>query len=376
MEKYFGGSGVLIYLFFGFFLLLIGQRYLLPLALIRLKKREAIILALLTFLALGIAFALVYPVADSGVFGGGSDSDDAVEVAARALLNGQYPYYRETYLGGGLYFPGSILLSLPFALLGHIAYQNLFFLILFFLFSCFYLPGIHSALFLFWNILFCPSILLGLLVGSERIASGIYVPLFSFWAVKETIEGRRKILKWASAILLGISICSRANFLLLLPIIFSTVFQKAERKEAIEFLVLTGLGLACAFVPFFLYDPAAFWHRTVIAQADLLIELNHSWAFSGTLLLISTLTLSFMLASRPAKEWDRFLFLNCAAIQAFPVLSVVILSSLQNGKLCLFYSDYGLQFLFFSALAAKKDIFGLKFVEGKRNDLCGNRSGG
>ena len=66
--------------------------------------------------------------------GGGSDSDDALNLATRALLHGEYPYRIRTYLGSpATYLPGSLLLAVPFVLLGNAAYQDLFWLAAFLL---------------------------------------------------------------------------------------------------------------------------------------------------------------------------------------------------------------------------------------------------
>src|SRR6266550_3138545 len=56
-------------------------------------------LPLALMLMAALLFAVFFPIAKSGVLGPGSDRDDALNVALRALLHGSYPYYAETYLG-------------------------------------------------------------------------------------------------------------------------------------------------------------------------------------------------------------------------------------------------------------------------------------
>jgi len=86
-------------------------------------------LVLLMTLLLIAAFIVLYPVARSGLFGPGSDRDDALNVALQALLSGHYPYYAQTYLGNPpTPMPGALLLALPFFALGTSAWQNLFWL--------------------------------------------------------------------------------------------------------------------------------------------------------------------------------------------------------------------------------------------------------
>jgi hypothetical protein len=66
---------------------------------LRFTGRQVLWLAVVSFVMVLIAFALVYPVADSGVVGGRSDNDDALDMDTRELLHGRYPYYTRTYLG-------------------------------------------------------------------------------------------------------------------------------------------------------------------------------------------------------------------------------------------------------------------------------------
>ena len=80
----------------------------------------ALLTALVTVLVVGLL--VLYPLADSGRIGGGSDNDEALNLATRALVRGDDPYARETYLGNPVaVLPGALVLSAPFALLGNIA---------------------------------------------------------------------------------------------------------------------------------------------------------------------------------------------------------------------------------------------------------------
>jgi hypothetical protein len=47
-----------------------------------------------------LLFGLIYPSASSGKFGGGSDRDEALNIAVNELLKGEYPYYERTYVSG------------------------------------------------------------------------------------------------------------------------------------------------------------------------------------------------------------------------------------------------------------------------------------
>jgi energy-coupling factor transporter transmembrane protein EcfT len=58
---------------------------------------------LLVFALIVLIFFVVYPIANSGAYGGiGSDRDDAINIGVSRLINGKYPYYATTYLGNPL----------------------------------------------------------------------------------------------------------------------------------------------------------------------------------------------------------------------------------------------------------------------------------
>ena len=92
--KYTGEAGLLI-------LSILGLSAILVLGLFASRRGESIPriwIAAICVVALGL-FALLFPIAHSGVLGPGSDRDDALNVALQALLAGHYPYDVATYLG-------------------------------------------------------------------------------------------------------------------------------------------------------------------------------------------------------------------------------------------------------------------------------------
>ena len=97
--KYTNLAVVIAYLIAAFGLFLIARAYILPKVLPRLGEKQ-VIGAAIAVLAITIAvFAVIYPIAnDPETFGGGSDNDDALDITARELMNGNYPYYVRTYL--------------------------------------------------------------------------------------------------------------------------------------------------------------------------------------------------------------------------------------------------------------------------------------
>ncbi|MBM3277187.1 MAG: hypothetical protein FJY95_03790 [Candidatus Handelsmanbacteria bacterium] len=92
-QKYSGVAGVAAYAT-GTTLILgttFAHRHALAQGVAYLTEKRALITASLTFLGLLAVFPLVYPIANPGIVGGGSDFDDALDLAADALLQGHYP---------------------------------------------------------------------------------------------------------------------------------------------------------------------------------------------------------------------------------------------------------------------------------------------
>src|ERR1700761_2600355 len=90
----------------------------------------------LLFLTLTTAFAALYPASLRHTFNRGSDREDALHIELDALRHHLYPYDTRTFLGNPpTPPPGAILLAAPFYTIGHIAWQNLLWLALFFVFA-------------------------------------------------------------------------------------------------------------------------------------------------------------------------------------------------------------------------------------------------
>jgi hypothetical protein len=127
VQKYLGTTGVVIYIFVALSVLLVGYRHFSPWFICTASEKQALWLAAGTFLFLIVVFAFVYPIANSGIVGGGSDREDNINIAAIGLLHGNYPYYAQGYLGSPTHsLPGSLLLAIPFVMLGNSVYQNFF----------------------------------------------------------------------------------------------------------------------------------------------------------------------------------------------------------------------------------------------------------
>jgi hypothetical protein len=102
-----------------------------------------------------------------------------------------------------------------------------------------------------------PVIVYHVMQGMDYTANGIYVMLAAA-AVLDRLEAGRERPALLAAVLLGVALSSRLNFLLLLP----TLLVPLARERGVELARRVGGAIAGGFLavtlPFFLHDPAGF----------------------------------------------------------------------------------------------------------------------
>ncbi|MEJ7848559.1 MAG: hypothetical protein WKF92_10775 [Pyrinomonadaceae bacterium] len=352
--KYFGIPGVIAYFAAGLLALLAGLKLILPLYRAKITDKYADILAIITFVLLAVIVSFVYPIANSGRFGRGSDADDALLIAGAKLLDGEFPYYLSTYLGNMISpMPGAVLFSLPFVALSIIALQNIFWLGILFLTVRHYFKSSNYALGLIWLLLLIsPTLYQNLLTGADYVSNSIYILVFMWIMVMtvsdpETAEWKRLL----PAVLLGIGFSSRSNFLVLMPLLLSVLVQNAGWKQAIKYLSIAGFACLLVTVPFWLYDPSGF--TPLIVQSMKVTELQTVLPFAGVIIPLSGILLAAVLSLQKLETDCRAFFRNCAIVQLFVLLFTSGIWSLKLGYLDLFVgqSGYGMFSLFFGALA-------------------------
>lgn len=234
IQKYLGLAGLAFYLVAASILLFLAFFLFFPWLCQHLPEGWIRWLSIAT---LGIVLGLVlvvYPLADSGQLGGGSDSDDALRIAATSLLSGKYPYAQVTYLGNPISpLPGALLLASPFVVLGNVALQNVFWLAAFLVVSAKVLRDRRQALMMLWTVLvLSPVVSQQLAAGTDYLANTIYVLVFSLLTIRAADSSQRSIWhKVVTAILFGISLSSRANFLLLLPLVVASAQGGGKRCD-------------------------------------------------------------------------------------------------------------------------------------------------
>ncbi|MEO7660685.1 MAG: hypothetical protein ABIV48_13805 [Pyrinomonadaceae bacterium] len=352
--KYFGTPGLAVYFIVGTGLIIIGYRYVITPFHSLVSERQAIYLAIFTFVFLTVITAYVYPIANSGRFGGGTDIDDAMIIGASEIIQGHYPYYRQTYLGGWISpMPGTILLSVPFVFINLLPYQNIFWLLLFFIAVRANLKSNVYALGLLWTILlFSPTFYQVLVTGSDHISNTLYV-LIGMWFMVRSISDRGSSLwqrLWPT-VLFGIGLSSRSNFLLLVPLLISVLAQNSDRKLAFKYVALAGLVFSSVTLPFWLYDPGAF--TPLVVQSYKIQVLEGVLPYARIIIPGSAFILSLVFSCTRMEKDCAVLFRNSAIVQLFVLLFSSILFALQTGQLTLFMgtSGYGMFTLFFGLLS-------------------------
>src|SRR5829696_1085139 len=297
VQKFLAIAGVVAYASVVTLVLYIGHRWVFRAFTLRMSEEAVPWLVVATFLALLLMFLIMYPLANSGIVGPGSDRDEALNIASTELLRGHYPYYQETYFGNAISpMPGALLLAIPFVLIGNSAYQNLFWLFVFFLFTISYLNDRRSALLLLWTIIaLSPVVLQEFVTGGDYLANSLYVMLAIVWLVRAVL--RSDFGGWETlvpAVFLGIALSSRANFATLLPLIFSALVAVSGWKTAAKCVAVTCVTSAAITLPFYIYDPQGF--SPLLTAAGKLGDFRSMIPFVGLIVPLVTGLISLVLA--------------------------------------------------------------------------------
>ena len=302
-------------------------------------------LAAATVLGAALLFAVIYPIADSGAVGGGSDRDDALNAGAAALLDGRYPYRELTYLGNPLSpLPGALLLATPFVAIGNAAYQTFFWLPVFMLVTGRATGSLRSGVLLSWTVLILsPANMIGIVTGDDLLANGIYVFVFTILLIRAA--ARRRWPAALLAVLLGLALASRLNYVLLLPLLFAHLRQHAGTGAAVRLGGIAGAAAAAVTVPFYLHAPEAF--------PPLHVSRYFSSPIPHSAVIVPLLAglLTVVLARRPMDPDGVALCGRFAFVGFLLVLALHVMGSAAAGALVVSALDYGRLFLVFGAFA-------------------------
>jgi hypothetical protein len=237
------------------------------------------------------------------------------------------------------------VLAAPFVMLGTSALQNLFWLPMFFLAVREETKDSRSALQLAWLVLvLSPGVMYEVVTGTGYVSNTIYVVLGLWWLV-QTKHRDVASVTW------GLTLASRANFLFLVPLAFGWLCQHAGFRAALRATALTCATTACLTVPFYLPDPN---HFGPLEAANRLLVFNELIPHLGIALIVLMAAMAFALSF--TRMDASALFRNCAIVQAFPVVAGVVLTTLQDRNLNLWYARYGAFFAWFALMALATEL--------------------
>ncbi len=348
VQKYLGLPTAAAYVFLLLLFFLAAYQPILLKFLQKVTLKQGIWIATATVMVLAAAFWVVYPIADSGVVGGGADRDEALGIAAEELLNGRYPYKLETYLGNPISpLPGAVILAIPFVLMGNSAYQIFFWLPIFaVVISCYFRPAAPALALLLTALLLSPVILRGVATGSDLLSNSLYVFIFAFLMIRCVTSPDAKLWqKVLFAALLGLGLSSRPNFILALPLLFSILAQNGGWKSAVKYTGITCFVLLAVTLPFYLYSPQEFSPLHVSSKLE--SPIPHTDIAVPVMAGVMALALSLQRMSRRCVVFFR----NFGFVSAFLVLSMIVLKSLDSNTPTLRIDDAGELVLIFGAFA-------------------------
>jgi hypothetical protein len=214
-------------------------------------------------MAIGLAgaalFLILFPIATSGLLGRGSDRLDGLNVMLRAVLQGRPPYDQFTFMGNPpTQLPGSLLMALPFFILGATAYQNLAWLAIFIWLSPAMIGGRRAAgVYLLIFLLACPGALQDFVTGGDYLINAIYVAV-SVHLVLEVKPAGPQVHRLLAYLFFAVCLSSRPIYVVEVPIVAAFTWQTRGAAGFLEFVVTVGATLLAINLPVFLTDPARF----------------------------------------------------------------------------------------------------------------------
>ncbi len=328
-----------------------------PCAPLRCWLDRHFILLAAAFLAglLGCHLAL-HPFEDGRGPGLSSDRDEGLEIATSRLMNGENPYYPANKVAGPLsVLPGAIVLSAPFVMVGKVGLQNWFWLAALLL-ACVrhFRDRGGSLLLLCLPLMLSPAVQYEYISGGDLLSNAIYTALFLLLAIHCWTASRlQKRTAVIAALLLGIGLSSRANYLLLLPLFSVVVWRQAGFSRASCATAIVLVSFSVITLPFYLADPAAF---TPLNSSNKLALPGATWPWTGvailaiTLLVLLALCMRLLLDTRRV-QMGRF-FRMCTLATVAPMVCAVIGISILKGTLdfSFMHDRYGLLYLGFALL--------------------------
>ena len=258
-EKYLGTAGVVLLVILGAILAVFLPRCA-AWWVAKLSVRGADLCALFAVVVVLAVTLVIYPKANVHTPMHGSDRDEALLDATSALLRGQYPYSKPTYLGNPITpLPGALILAVPFVLAGNVALANVFWSGALFLALRWWLGNSRPALLVLTLALVSPEVMHEIATGGDMFANGVYVAIFVLLVVMIVPQRHSHPLVKACAVaLLGLGLSSRPTYPILLPALFQHLRILVGFRAAAGWVLLSIIVLIGVTAPFYLVSPSQF----------------------------------------------------------------------------------------------------------------------
>lgn len=314
------------------------------------------VLSGVSFAGLVLCFSFIYPIENNKGPGKSSDRDEGLNMAVTRMTEGRTPYYPSNNVAGPLsVLPGSIALSAPFVALGNSAYQNLFWLPVFCVSVLWLFRSKSLALaLLIIPLALSPAAQYEFISGGDLISNGIFVAVISLFMLRSWVDPSAPAWRrWLSCLLLGVALASRANFVLLIPLVGAVLWQLSEPRHAILATSFVGLTLLAITLPFYLSDPSGF---TPLLSRHKLSAVNHALPWAGNAMMGATVVAALACAGWLMRTANRdpiqSFFRCCTWVTLTPIVCMVLLSSSLRGypDLSFLEDRFGLMYVFFALL--------------------------
>ncbi len=304
-----------------------------------LNPFQRVILILLPIFALITLFVLIYPFANNHQLFPGSDDEDCINGAVALFIHGGDPYTFRSYLGHSLnYLPGTILTSAPFTLLGNSAYQNFFWIAVYGMFLMSLRSNYKNTIIIFYALCLSPGVIHQVVVGLEHISNSIYVMLSSYTFYYVLTRNKFWVYKLLAAIILGLTMCGRINYLLILPaIVYYTVHIDKKYVFKNSFWMIPGIAtfiLLLSLYPHSINIPLnGVMHR--VERFDSRLPFFSIISIFGGHLVALLLNFIFRL-----KNKDHEFLLSCGIIAIMPFVMTVYIELSQHISMPFSHASY------------------------------------
>jgi hypothetical protein len=213
----------------------------------------------------------------------------------------------------------------------------------------FYKDAVMSAMLFGITVFLSPNLMYHILNGGDYISNSIYILVFTVMMVTTIRRPAPEFLKVSSAILLGIALSSRFNFVLLVPLFFFALVKQENFRTAVKYIGIVLLAFSLVTLPFLFYDPINFSplhtvNKLRLGNGILRFAPMAIPALGGLLALWLGLRIKIPLL--PSLIRDCY-FVQTVLIVAGFLLALVVEGQSYGG----YYPHFGILFMFFGLFA-------------------------